>query len=316
MRLRPRSRAVRRPRSPDPAPVGGRWGDLPRLALASLTACAGLLLPAAAQSGRNPSPPPAYVQLGKPDQQQGREILEQFRAQGLAGDYYLEFELRVLPRDGDERVLHGRLWGTRNADGPVSRVSLDPAAAGATETRLLVQSGPEPALWRWPGAGGAAGPLDVAAQFAPLAGTDLTPFDLQMPFLYWPDFTYEGLVRSHGRPAHRFVLHPPAALAAQHPGLAAVQVDLDTQYVALVEAELLGADGRPLQTVSLLDLQKVGDQWLVKAIDLRDETTRNKTRFAVTAAALNLHLPAALFTPAGLAEPAPVPANLTRLGGP
>ena len=315
MRPRPRSRAARRPRSPDPAPAGGRWGRRPRLALAALLAGIGWIRPVAAQSGRNPAPPPAYVQLGQPDQQQGREILEQFRAQGLAGDYYLEFDLRVLPRDGDERVLHGRLWGTRNADGPVSRVSLAPAA-GAPETRLLVQSGPAPALWRWPGAGGPAEPLDVAAQFAPLAGTDLTPFDLQMPFLYWPDFTYEGLVRSHGRPAHRFLLRPPPALATRHPELTAVQVDLDTQYVALVEAELLGAAGRPLKTVSLLDLQKVGDQWLVKAIDLRDETTRNKTRFAVTAAALNLHLAPALFTPAGLAEAAPVPADLTRLSGP
>jgi hypothetical protein len=254
------------------------------------------------------------VQLGQPDQQKGREILEQFRLQGVRGDYYLEFELRVLPRHGDERILHGRLWGSRNADGPVSRVSIQPADAGAAELRLLVQSGAAPALWQWQG--GATEALDVAALFTPVAGTDLTPFDLQMPFLYWPDFVYEGLVRSHGRPAHQFLLYPPPELAARHPELTAVRVDLDTQFVALVEAELISGGGKPLKAVSVLDLKKIGDQWLVKAIDLRDETTRNKTRFAVTAAALNLRLPAGLFAPAGLGEPAPVPPELVRLTGP
>jgi Outer membrane lipoprotein-sorting protein len=291
--------------------AGGLWRRFPALAAAILVA--GILTrPAGAQTGRD-SPPPEFAQFGKPDQQQGREILEQFRGQGLTGDYFLEFELRVLPRRGDERVLHGRLWGSRNAAGPVSRVALDPTALGGAGVRLLVQNGPAPALWQWTGV--AAEPLGVGAEFAPLAGTDLTPFDLQMPFLYWPDFVYEGLVRSHGRPAHRFLLYPPKDLAAHHPELSAVRVDLDTQYVALVEAELLGPGGRPLKTVSLLDLQKVGEQWLVKAIDLRDDTTRNKTRFAVTAAALNLHLPPAIFTPGGLGGPAPVPADLVRLGG-
>ena len=269
---------------------------------------------AAAQPGRNP-PPPGYAQFSKPDQQKGGEILEQFRAQGIAGGYYLEFELRVMPFRGDERVLHGRLWGSREAAGPVSRVTLEPATAGAAPLRLLVQSGPAPGLWRWTASGGVE-PLDVAAQFAPLAGTDLTPFDLQMPFLYWTHFVYEGLVRSHGRPAHRFLLYPPAELAAQHPELAAVRIDLDTQYVALVEARLIGPGGEALKTVSLLDLQKVGDQWLVKAIDLRNETTRDKTRFTVTAAALNLHLPAAIFTPGGLDAAAPVPSGLVRLDRP
>ena len=46
----------------------------------------GVMAPARAQKGDRP--PPGYVQLGKPDQEEGRAVLEQFRRQGIAGDYY------------------------------------------------------------------------------------------------------------------------------------------------------------------------------------------------------------------------------------
>jgi hypothetical protein len=273
------------------------------------------LPPAFAQKGYRP--PPSYLQIGKPDQEQGRAVLEQFRGQGIAGDYYLEFELRVLPRHGAERVLPGRLWGSRNAAGPISRISVRSAEADAApEARLLVQSGASPQLWSWSEeSGGAVEQPGAGALFAPVAGTDLTPFDLQMPFLYWPEFVYEGLVRMRGRPAHQFLLYPPAEITAQHPALTGVRVYLDTQYTALVEAEMIGDGGRPLKTLSVLDLKKVDQQWIVKSIDLRDEATGNKTRFTVTAAALNQTFPAAIFDPARLAEPVTMPAGaqLVRL---
>jgi hypothetical protein len=268
-------------------------------------------LPPPAQAQKGYQPPPNYALLGKPDQQQGREILEQFRRQGIAGDYYLEFELRVLPRHGAERVLRGRLWGSRNADGPISRVSINVPEAGVTpEVRLLVQSGVNPALWRWKEGSGLAGESpDVAALFEPVAGTDLTPFDLQMPFLYWPECVYEGLARMRGRPAHQFLLYPPAAVAERHPALKGIRAYLDTQYTALVQAEYIGDKGHPLKILSVIDLKKIGDQWIVKSIDLRDETTRNKTRFVVTAAALHQQFAPQIFDPVHLGEPAAVPAG-------
>jgi len=267
------------------------------------------LPPVHAQKGYQP--PPNYAQFGKPDQQQGREILEQFRRQGIAGEYYLEFELRVLPRHGTERVLRGRLWGSRNADGPISRVSINaPEAGAATEIRLLVQNGANPVLWRWKDGSGVAGESsDVAALFESVAGTDLTPFDLQMPFLYWPEFVYEGLARMRGRPAHQFLLYPPAAVAERHPALKGIRAYLDTQYNALVQAEYIGDEGRSLKILSVIDLKKIGDQWIVKSIDLRDETTRNKTRFVVTAAALHQQFAPQIFDPVHLGEPAVMPAG-------
>jgi len=306
--LRPR-RAAPRARRPDRGPLALGFGC--GLALLTLS-----FLAPTARAQKESRPPPNYAQLSPPDQAEGRAIVEGFRQQGIAGDYYLEFELQVLPRHGAEQVLLGRLWGSRNAAGPVSRVSVaaSPVASRSGEVRLLIQSGPMPQIWRWTeGSGAPVAPLGVEALFEPVAGTGLTAFDLQMPFLYWPEFVYEGLARMHGRPAHQFLFYPPADVARRNPALHGVRAYLDTQYTALVQVELIGEDDHALKTLSILDLKKIGDQWIVKSVDCRDEPTRNKTRFAVTAVALNQRFSSKVFDPGDLAEPAAIPGELVKL---
>ncbi len=262
----------------------------------------------AAQNARY-RPPPTYTSGGKADQNEGAQILRDFRAAGIAGTYWLAFELRVMPRLGAERTVSGQLLGTRTDAGPVSRLTLRGAGGLAAEQRWLIQSGPQAAAWAW--ATNRTEALPAADSFQSIAGTDLTLFDLQMPYLYWPEFIYEGVAKIRGRPAHSFVLYPPTELAAARPELTGVRVLLDTQFQALVQAELLGPKGETAKSFTVLDLKKVGEQWMLKSIDLRNHRTRDKTRFTVTAAALNLALPPATFTPGGLAAEAPaVPAAM------
>lgn len=275
-------------------------------------------VPAVAQSRLN-RPEPRYLQSGKPDQQEGAALLKGVRSAGLSGDYYLEFDLRVLPRNEDEIRIPGRLWGSRNNDGPVTRLLLSGMRQGNTilpvERRILVQGGPRPAAWQWPASDGASAvAIDDSALFAPLAGTDLSAFDLQMPFLFWSDFVYEGLTRLRGRPASTFLLYPPASIAARRPDLAGIRIYLDAQFNALVQAEQIGENGAVLKSMRVVDFKKIGDQWMVKTVELRDETTRNKTRFVVTAAALKLDFAGGLFDPGSLPSVISPPEKLTRLG--
>lgn len=258
---------------------------------------------AGAQSGRASRPP--LMQFGQPNSAEAKAALEQLRRQGIASDYFLELEVRIMPRRGEERRVAGRLWGGRNEIGPLTRVSL--GEAGASERRLLIQNGRDSAVWRWtPGA--KTERLGVESWFEPLiAATELTAFDLQRPYVYWDNFSYEGVTRFRGRPAHIMVLQPPPAFAASHPNVSGVRVHLDTQFNALVQTELLGRNGTVLKTLTLLDLKKIGDQWIPKTFDIRDELTRNKTRIGVTAAALDLDLAATLFEPAMLEEPVQAP---------
>lgn len=252
-----------------------------------------------------PATAPDLAQLGKPDAAEAKRILDQFRRSGIAGQYFLEFELRALPRRDEEKIFQGRMWGGRNGQGQITRVEL--TDGGGARHRFLVQNGERAAVWNF--SAGRIGQLGVAALFAPLIpGVELTAFDLQMPFLYWPDATLTKVARIRNRPAYEFVFRPPAAFAAQHPELTATRAYLDTQFVQLFEMHLIGRDGRLEKTLQLGDLKRVGEQWLPKSFDVRNETTRDKTRFQITGAALNLDFATRIFEPAVLAEEVRPPA--------
>jgi hypothetical protein len=242
---------------------------------------------------------PDLAQVGKPDAAAARALLEKFRESSLPGRYYFEFELHALPRRGEERVYRGRLWGARNDQGAITRVQLTDAA-GATH-RWLLQNGASASVWTL--ANGQPAQLAETALFAPLIpGVDVSAFDLLMPYLYWPDAALDRVERIRGRPAHAYRFQPPAAFARAHPEIGSVRAYLDTQFNALMQAERCGPDGQVLATLSLGELKKVDEQWLLKSVDFRNEATRNKTRLLVTAVALNLDLLPALFEPAGLAD--------------
>jgi hypothetical protein len=244
-----------------------------------------------------PVQPPELAQIGKPDAAEAQRLLTQFRESGIAGAYYFEFDLIELPRRGDEKRFQGRLWGGRNEQGAIERIAL--RDAGGNEHRLLVQNGPNAAGWQV--VGGQVQPLGVAALLDPvIPGVELSAFDLQMPFLYWPGATVASLRRIRGRPAHEFVFPPPAAFASAHPELSAVRSYFDTQFNAPMQTELLGRDGRATKTLTLLDLKKINGQYIPKSFEVRDEVSRNKTRLVVTGAALDVRLPASIFAPAEL----------------
>jgi hypothetical protein len=195
------------------------------------------------------------------------------------------------------------MWGGRNEKGEITRVVLWPGVT-ANERRLLIQNGAAGATWSWQADKASAGVavLGPAAWFEPLAGTDLTAFDLQMPFKHWSDFVFEGVINRNNRPAYVFLLYPPAEIAAQRPGLAGVRIYLDTQFRAILQFEQIGEGNRVLKTFKLLVLKEVDDRWIVKSAEVRNEETRNKTEFIVNEAAMNLELPAKIFEPASLEE--------------
>jgi hypothetical protein len=222
---------------------------------------------------------------------------------GIDGDYYWEFELRRMPRRGEELVVPGRMWGSRNENGPITRIVLSPGVQ-ASERRLLVQNGTKSATWGWRADRAAAGVtvLGGSAWFEELGETDLTAFDLQMPFIYWNEFVFEGVTKFLERPAHVFLLYPPAEVVALKPALTGIRIYLDTAYHALVHVEQIGEGGKVLKTLTLGGFKKVDARWIVKSADFRDEATRNKTRFLVTGAAMGLDLPRKVFEPASLEE--------------
>ena len=258
---------------------------------------------------------PRYLSNETPDQARGIEIMQEFRGLGLPGDYYLEFELRVLPRRGEGSTVAGRMWGSRNVTGPVFRADLQATRDSLDPLdRLLGQNGPQPEAWRYSPeiGGGGLQTLAAATIMDPVAGTGLSMFELQMPFVYWADFVYEGVTRVRGRSVHAFLMYPPEDFAAAHPDVAGVRLHLDAQFNALMQAVILDGDEVPERKLTVLDLKRLSEQWIVKSIEVRDEKTRDKVRFEVTGAALNLGFVGGLFRPEQLSQPLAPPAQIER----
>jgi len=250
---------------------------------------------------------------GPQDSAGAAAFLDQFRRSVYAEPIYIEFDLREMPRRGDEHLFRGRLWGARNEHGPISRIEFD-TAKGAPPDAVLVQGGPDPAVWVADARG--AGHRDQKALTMPFVpGSDMTPFDLQMPYLYWLDAEFVGAVRIRGRPAYAYLFTPPGDFASANPGVKGVTAYLDTQYGAFMQAEVAGADGRAAKTLSLLELRKVGERWIPRDLDVRNEMTRNKTRLSVTGVAIGIAVDPATFDPdrLGAAAARPAEASVTRI---
>jgi len=250
---------------------------------------------------------------GLPDKADAAALLDQFRRSVYAEPIYVEFDLREMPRRGDEHLFHGRLWGARNERGPITRFEVD-AGNGGLAHRILVQGGPDAGIWVSDGPG--RGSFDEKALLVPLVpGIEMTPFDIQMPYLYWLDVDRVGEKRIRGRPAYTYLFTPPADFTAASPGVKSVRAYLDAQYDALMQSEITGADGRVAKTLSLLELRKVGDRWIPRDVDVRNERTRDKTRLSVTGVAVNIAVDPATFDPAklGAAVPRPPGASVARI---
>lgn len=257
--------------------------------------------PAQAQGGGKRVRPQAnYAQIGEPDQAEGAKLLADLRTMGIPGDYYLSFQLVMMPRRGEEKTYVGRMWGGRRAAGTLTRLELRDAEGFLT--RLLVLTGPSSHVWQWNPTDEAPRRLPTAELFSPLGKTLFTPFDIQMPYIHWLDSTYEGIAKVRGRPTHRFLMYPPGDIALANPEISGVRVCMDTQYKALIESIILGTEGKPAKRMELVELKKVGEQYIVRTVEVLDEVTRSKSRLEVTAAALGLDFSDQLFAPDSLRE--------------
>lgn len=257
---------------------------------------------------------PRYLSNSPPDPERGREVLENSRSIGLPGDYFFEFDLEVLPRRGARSVLSGKMWGSRNEIGPTFRADLG-TLDDANSERVLAQNGRNPRSWRYVTgeAGAEITEFDDATIMDSIGGTGLTMFELQMPFVYWPDYVYEGTTEVRGRAVHAFLMYPPESFAAVHPHIAGVRLHLDANFHALMQAVILDETEEPSRKLTVLDLKKLGKQWIIKSIDMRDEKTRDKIRFKVTGAALDLDFSPQLFAPESLRVPIEAPADVQKL---
>lgn len=229
--------------------------------------------------------------------------IDMFRQQRLQGDYCFRFELQHLPRRGRTAKYIGAMWGSWNDLGPVTRIELYTNPLGTKgdvldKVELIFQNGAEPSAWIRRDANQSFERIEGSAFFEPIIPSiDYSPFDLQMPFVYWSDFKYEGAAGVQSRVAQHFLMYPPEGSVAAEKGVQAVRIGLDDTYHALLRVEVIDDTGEERSRFTVESFKKIQEQYIVKQITLRNNETRDRTRFKVRAAALGLDLPDAIFDP-------------------
>ena len=260
-----------------------------------------------------PQPNISLSQAEKLDYLEGERILSDFRRQRLGGDYSFKFELKHMPRRGPATRHRGQLWGTWGDSGARTRIFIPGGVLGEENKRdltMLVHNGPQPKVWSLSGkvAGipQTARELSGEEMFEPLLpGLVITPFDLQMPFIFWTEYVFEGKFKKLGHTVFAFLMYPPETTAAVNPNLGAVRIFLEEKSRQWLKAELVDTEGQPLKTFKIISIKRIRDEGFPKTIDFFDERTRSKTRFRITAAALGQNFPEEHFQPERLAEEVP-----------
>lgn len=268
-----------------------------------LVAVAGLFLAfVSAASGQRINDEIVRPGMDRIDPEEGALRLSAFRNQRLSGDYVFEFQLEHKPRRARTVRYDGTMWGSWNDRGAISRVKIyklenTEGNAREVEVDLIVQNGAAPQAWVKRSGDTVFQLLEGAAIFEPiLADVNYSAFDLQMPFVFWQDYEYEGpeLVGS-SRVAQTFMMYPPADYSDANPDLKSVRIALDDTYDALLKVESFGAEGRLLSRFKVESFKKVDDQYIVSRITLTDYPSKNRTSFHVREANVGMLLDDGIF---------------------
>lgn len=230
--------------------------------------------------------------------------MQLFRMQRLVGDFCFQFQLEHKPRKGPTVRHQGILYGSWNERGPVSRFKLFPEYIGKdpaikrSPVEMIVQNGASPQAWMRCQATDAFVLITDGALFEPVfAGVLYTPFDLQMPFVFWDEYLYEGPVRVLSRIGQRFLMQAPIGCLADQNGITAVRIVLDDAYDALLQVDVLEQTDRLRSRFTVRGLKKIQGQHIVKEIELKDVQSKDATSFKVKAASLGLIFDDAVFDP-------------------
>lgn len=238
------------------------------------------------------------------DEAEIAERIAVFRAQQFDENFCFQFQLEHKPRRGRTIRYKGFMYGSSSDEGPISRFVLFPEQMGEDASvellpiELIVHNGILPKIWMRKQLSQSFVLIEDAALFEPIFdGVLYTPFDLQMPFVYWENYDYEGPSRVLSRIGQRFLMYPPENSPADQNGITSVRVAIDDTYNALLQAEVLREEEQVSTRFTVRGLKKVQEYYIIKEIELKNMLSRDATAFKVTAACIGLDFESALFDP-------------------
>jgi len=214
--------------------------------------------------------------------------------------YVYQFEFINFLQSGSNQVFHGILSGP-SPHSSIVRLDLlsDLKSINPLKSFLLIRDVNGSVAWQWNQNLHAAQLLTEKETLQPfINGVNHTPFDFMMPFINWSS-QYEKSGRVCGRHAHLFSFIFPNDNGYSR-GLKSVRVAIDDGYDVPLRMEYMDGGILPERTFSLQSFKKIGEQWVIKSIDVKDRDAKSTTRFELKGVAQHLDLSQGFFSPKGL----------------
>ena len=250
------------------------------------------------------------------DEAEADRLLTLFKAQRLEENFCFKFQLEHKPRRGRTVRYEGIMYGSWNDQGPISRFKVFPDKVGEESSivlspvEIIVQNGLSQKAWIRRQNSEAFVLIEDSMLFEPiLDGVLYTPFDLQMPFVFWNDYKYEGPSRVLSRIGQKFLMFPPSDSLAERDGITGVRVSVDDTYYALLRAEVLRGDNQACSQFTIRGIKKIQDQYIVKEVEMKNLLTKDATTFKVKAASIGLSFDDTIFNPESAARLPQIPAT-------
>ena len=153
--------------------------------------------------------------------------------------YSLKFQLRHMPRRGNETVKNGILYGPFLGCG-VSRLSVVRDSQKNNFSNFLLKNGKDPKFWNVTSNELQPNLISREESLAPLVqGMNQTAFDLLMPFVFW-NGEYKNSGKVAGRPAPIFSFTCPPWITKVKPHWQNITLALADAYAAPLRVEIIG----------------------------------------------------------------------------
>ncbi len=112
--------------------------------------------------------------------------------------------------------------------------------------------------------------------FEEIGQTDVTPYDLSLPFLWWDNGQTRGLDKVKGRECYVVDLQAPP-----NPLYTGARLWLDTETGAMMQAYLFDHDAALTKKFRVKSLKKVDGQWMLKDFEIKKYPEKTKTRLFI-----------------------------------
>jgi hypothetical protein len=229
------------------------------------------------------------------------EFLQTFRGMRLATDFVWKFELKYIPSSGNEVIYEGIYYGSWYFDTPISRITLLPNQHLAKQIEFIFHNGIDPRIWKIEDETISEVPQDQWTEEL-VPGSIYRPFDILLPYVFWQDYKYLGPDKQKSRPVQKFQMLKPEGSPAIWPD--SIEMNIDDDYFVMIGSEV-NKNGKAIRRFRITGYENVQQNWILESTEIINFENNDKTELTVKEAAMNIHLPEAMFNPYFWNEPLP-----------